>query len=66
MKYRYYLPENYDSSVSYPVVMFLHGETRKGNDNEKQLYNAQDLFDKVIEQEKHKSLYSCCTAMQCG
>ena len=31
--------------------MFLHGETRKGNDNEKQLYNAQDLFDKVIEQE---------------
>lgn len=51
MKYRYYLPENYDSSVSYPVVMFLHGETRKGNDNEKQLYNAQDLFDKVIEQE---------------
>lgn len=51
MKYRYYLPENYDSSVSYPVVMFLHGETRKGNDNEQQLYNAQDLFDKVIEQE---------------
>lgn len=51
MKYRYYLPENYDSSVSYPVVMFLHGETRKGNDNEKQLDNAQDLFDKVIEQE---------------
>ena len=31
--------------------MFLHGETRKGNDNEKQLYNSQDLFDKVIEQE---------------
>ena len=51
LKYRYYLPENYDSSVSYPVVMFLHGETRKGNDNEKQLYNSQDLFDKVIEQE---------------
>ena len=51
LKYRYYLPENYDSSVSYPVVMFLHGETRKGNDNEQQLYNAQDLFDKVIEQE---------------
>lgn len=51
MKYRYYLPDNYDSSTSYPVLIFLHGETRKGNDNEKQLYNSQDLFDKIIEQE---------------
>ncbi|WP_010281201.1 chitobiase/beta-hexosaminidase C-terminal domain-containing protein [Bacillus timonensis] len=37
MPYRLYVPENYDSSKSYPLVLFLHGGGERGNDNEKQL-----------------------------
>lgn len=52
MPYRYYLPENYDSEQKYPIVMFLHGETRKGTDNESQLYNSQYLFNEIIKGEE--------------
>lgn len=52
MPYRYYLPEGYDSNKTYPMVVYLHGETRKGTDNESHMYNAQYLFNEIIAEEK--------------
>lgn len=43
LPYRIYNPEG----EKMPVVIYLHGETRKGNDNESQMYNAQYLFDEI-------------------
>lgn len=40
MNYQYYVPEDYDSSKSYPLVVFLHGAGERGNDNTKQLTNS--------------------------
>ncbi|MBS4219106.1 hypothetical protein KHA96_12340 [Bacillus sp. FJAT-49711] len=37
MPYRLYVPENYDSNRSYPLVMFLHGGGERGDDNIKHL-----------------------------
>lgn len=37
MPYRLYVPENYDSSKSYPLVLFLHGGGERGTDNEKHI-----------------------------
>jgi predicted peptidase len=44
MPYRILLPRDYDSSKKYPVVLFLHGETERGNDNEKQLTKGSAIF----------------------
>lgn len=43
LTYRIYNPD----SENLPVVIYLHGETRKGSDNESQMYNAQYLFDEI-------------------
>ncbi len=43
LPYRIYNP----SGENIPVLMYLHGETRKGSDNESQMYNAQYMFEKV-------------------
>ncbi|MED4239636.1 chitobiase/beta-hexosaminidase C-terminal domain-containing protein [Priestia megaterium] len=37
MPYRLYVPKDYDSKKSYPLVLFLHGGGERGNDNKKQL-----------------------------
>jgi predicted peptidase len=37
MPYRLYVPENYDPTQSYPLVLFLHGGGERGTDNEKQI-----------------------------
>ena len=37
LPYRLYVPEDYDSNVAYPVILFLHGAGESGGDNEKQL-----------------------------
>ncbi|GAA6397570.1 discoidin domain-containing protein [Solibaculum mannosilyticum] len=34
MPYRLYVPQNYDPTKSYPVVLFLHGAGERGTDNE--------------------------------
>ncbi len=38
--YRLILPENYDESKSYPLILFLHGAGERGDDNTSQLKNA--------------------------
>ncbi len=38
--YRLVLPENYDESKSYPLILFLHGAGERGDNNTSQLNNA--------------------------
>ncbi len=43
--YRLHIPENYDETKKYPVVVFLHGLDARGSDNNKQLsVFIDDLF----------------------
>jgi predicted peptidase len=44
LRYRLLLPDNYDASKKYPLILFLHGSGEKGNDNEKQLLHGGNLF----------------------
>ncbi|RXK58318.1 phospholipase [Lacibacter luteus] len=44
LPYRILLPENYDATKTYPLVLFLHGRGESGNDNEKQLMHGAKLF----------------------
>jgi predicted peptidase len=44
MPYRFMVPRKYDSTVSYPLVIFLHGIDERGTDNEKQLRWGASLF----------------------
>jgi poly(3-hydroxybutyrate) depolymerase len=37
LPYRLLTPKNYNPSVKYPVIVFLHGQGEKGSDNELQL-----------------------------
>ncbi len=49
LSYRISVPENVSENI--PVLVYLHGETRKGTDNESQLYNAQYMFDEIEKSE---------------
>jgi predicted peptidase len=44
LPYRILLPENYDASKKYPLIIFLHGRGESGTDNEKQLTHGAKLF----------------------
>ncbi|MFM2361026.1 MAG: hypothetical protein RLY16_3019 [Bacteroidota bacterium] len=44
LPYRLLLPENYDASKKYPLIMVLHGAGERGNDNELQLVHGAKLF----------------------
>jgi predicted peptidase len=44
LPYRVLLPIHYDSTLSYPVLFFLHGAGERGSDNEKQLTHGAKLF----------------------
>ncbi len=44
LRYRLLLPENYEPTKKYPLVLFLHGAYERGKDNNKQLRNGASLF----------------------
>ena len=44
LHYRLLLPEDYDESESYPLILFLHGAGERGTDNEKQLTHGAGMF----------------------
>ncbi len=44
LPYRLYLPSNYDTSVDYPVIVFLHGAGERGNDNISQMKNMLSVL----------------------
>ncbi len=48
--YRYYIPEDYDETRAYPVVLSMHGNGSRGSDNEKQLtYFSMNLNTEVFQ-----------------
>ncbi len=50
LPYRLVLPENYDETKAYPMLVFLHGAGERGNDNELQLLHCvQYLADNLPE-----------------
>ncbi|MFV0606557.1 MAG: prolyl oligopeptidase family serine peptidase [Niabella sp.] len=44
LPYRILLPENFNPSKKYPLVVFLHGRGESGNENERQLTHGAALF----------------------
>lgn len=66
MPYRYYLPINYNANEKYPVIVYLHAETRTGNDNKGQLYNAQYMFNKLLNEDNISRYKAILVAPQCG
>jgi len=44
LPYRLLMPEGFDSSRKYPLLLFLHGGGERGSDNEKQLTHGSGLF----------------------
>ena len=44
LPYRLLLPENYDRTQKYPLIIVLHGAGERGSDNEKQLVHGANLF----------------------
>lgn len=44
LPYRILLPEDYDTTKKYPLLLFLHGGGERGSDNSKQLTHGAQLF----------------------
>jgi predicted peptidase len=44
LQYRIMYPPDFDETVRYPLLLFLHGAGERGNDNEKQLVHGASLF----------------------
>ncbi len=50
LPYRLILPENYDESKQYPIIVFFHGAGERGNDNELQFFHCvQYIHDNTPE-----------------
>ena len=62
LRYRLLLPENFDKSRAYPLVLFLHGAGERGSDNEKQLIHGMPRF---VEAGNRKNLPCIVIAPQC-
>jgi predicted peptidase len=60
MAYRLYLPEGYDSSEKYPLVVFLHGAGGRGIDNKGQMNGSGSvgtrLWSSAEVQQRHPTL----------
>ena len=54
--YRVLLPFNYNKSVAYPMVIFLHGPGECGNDNEKQLIHGSSLFTDSLNRANYPAI----------
>lgn len=54
--YSILFPKNYDPNKKYTLVLFLHGEEQRGNDNEKQLAKGAPLFLKDDNRTRNPSI----------
>lgn len=57
LPYRLFVPTNYNPSLNYPVVLFLHGAGERGSDNRLQLtgQTGQMIFVSATNQSKYPS-----------
>ncbi|HET7179041.1 MAG TPA: dienelactone hydrolase family protein [Chryseosolibacter sp.] len=53
MPYRYLIPKGYDSLKTYPLHIFLHGISERGNDNEQQLLVGGENFQADSVRERY-------------
>jgi predicted peptidase len=60
--YRILYPDSFDSSASYPLLVFLHGAFEKGNDNEAQLRIGGRYF---LREENRKNFPAIIIFPQC-
>lgn len=51
--YRYYLPQNYDSSKKYPIVLYFHGAGSRGDDNESHIAHEWHPMFATLLSEKY-------------
>ncbi|MCR6722244.1 MAG: alpha/beta hydrolase-fold protein [Chitinophagaceae bacterium] len=63
LPYRILLPENYNPSTEYPLIIFLHGRGESGNDNVKQLTHGARMFLTDSIRKKHPAIV---VFPQCG
>lgn len=63
LPYRLLVPKNYNPTVKYPLIVFLHGAGERGSDNEAQLAHGSGLFlnDSVREQFPAFILFPQCS-----
>lgn len=51
MPYRYYLPDNYNPAIEYPLILMLHGAGERGTNNQSQVSShIAPLIDKTASQ----------------
>ncbi len=62
LPYRILLPQHYDRSRKYPLVLFLHGAGERGKDNELQLTHGASLF---LEKQNRTKFQSFVVFPQC-
>ncbi|PQV51421.1 prolyl oligopeptidase family protein [Jejuia pallidilutea] len=48
LKYRMLLPEAFNESKQYPIVLFLHGAGERGNNNKSQLVHGSKIFTETV------------------
>ena len=62
LPYRIMTPRSYDSTSTYPLVIFLHGIDERGTDNEKQLKWGASLFqsDSISKQYPSFVVFAQC------
>lgn len=56
LPYRLLLPKNYDSTKTYPFILFLHGAGERGSNNEAQLLHGGSLFLKDSIRDKYQAI----------
>lgn len=59
LPYRLFIPENYISSFSYPIIMYLHGGAGAGNDNLKQISGGNTNGTHVWITAENQNNYPC-------
>ena len=61
LDYALYVPENYDASKEYPLIMFIPDSSAAGKSTEEVLsqYYGSDILASDAEQEKHASFVFC-------
>lgn len=63
--YRIYIPENYNPSYKYPLVMYFHGLGECGSNNTNQLSLDFDFLPRILNQQNLKDYPCIVVAPQC-